>query len=87
MNDRSETSQLLEDFLRKAPDDLTTTQISAIILTIVDRYMGSAPTAVVEMLVHNAVIYAKVRNVDEALPTVLKRALYVATDDNQPKVH
>lgn len=88
MTDEAPNSALLEDFLSKMPDDMTTTQISAILLTIADRYMASAPHAVIEMLVQNAVVYASARGVQEAVPSVLRATLtHVQKNLTKAKAH
>ena len=83
--------KMVQEALKKLPPEMDSEQLSALLLTLVDGYVGPKIADGVSILITSAIVYARARGVrDDRLAILLiasAHALSESNPTNSDKVH
>jgi hypothetical protein len=89
MTSREDKPKMIEAAVDCLPDNMQTDELSALLLTILDAYMGDDKTVALSLLLTTAMVYARsIGMPDKRMAKVLRSAAeHLEKPETEKKVH
>lgn len=82
------SSQVVEDVLDILPEEINSQQLSAFILTLVDKYAGGKVSQAMSLLLTSTIVYGRTMGfTDEKIASFLESTAQHLKTEQTPKVH
>lgn len=83
------SGELVQEIMDKLPDEITPKHLSALILTLVDRYAGEKKSEALSLFITTTIVYARASGFDDSMTAAIlaDTAKHLITEQPSKKVH
>jgi len=82
MTDDKLAGRMVQEALKRLPPEMDSDQLSALLLTLVDGYVGPKISDGISILITSIIVYARARGVsDDKIAVILRASAHALADD------